>query len=146
VQRLTALSVDYSDSGGARPFYFAVGLHRPHMKWSVPERFLDLQRDVAEIALATHRVHQHGVTPWAFYNCTALFDRKQVAAYVNTSAETGHGDVADPDLARTIRRYYYAAVMYADEQIGRLLAGLDAAGLYDTTLVVLHSDHGILGL
>ena len=141
LRRVAALGAAYRNSGGDQPFYMAVGLHRPHMRWSVPERFLDRQRGVAEISLATHQIHQQGVTPWAFYNCTALFKRKQVEAYVNISAETGHGNVADP-LARTIRRYYYAAVMYADEQVGRLLDGLDRAGLYNTTLVVLHSDHG----
>ncbi|MES2569400.1 MAG: sulfatase-like hydrolase/transferase, partial [Verrucomicrobiota bacterium] len=37
---------------------------------------------------------------------------------------------------------YHAAVSYIDAQIGRLLDGLDAAGLAKNTIVVLWGDHG----
>ena len=37
---------------------------------------------------------------------------------------------------------YDAGIAYADDQLGRLLAGLDALGLADDTLVVVLSDHG----
>jgi arylsulfatase A-like enzyme len=37
---------------------------------------------------------------------------------------------------------YYALITALDEQMGRLLAHLDAAGLSDDTLVVFTSDHG----
>ena len=37
---------------------------------------------------------------------------------------------------------YPAEIAYVDEQIGRLLAGLDAAGLRKKTLIVLTADHG----
>jgi len=40
------------------------------------------------------------------------------------------------------RRAYYAAVSYVDEHIGALLDELDAQGLTDSTIVVVHGDHG----
>ncbi|MBA2666552.1 MAG: sulfatase-like hydrolase/transferase [Trueperaceae bacterium] len=42
----------------------------------------------------------------------------------------------------TMRRDYHANVAFADEEIGRVLAALDALGLRDRTLVVFASDHG----
>jgi iduronate 2-sulfatase len=40
------------------------------------------------------------------------------------------------------RRGYYAAVRYTDSLIGGLLKGLDDLGQTESTVVVLHSDHG----
>ena len=37
---------------------------------------------------------------------------------------------------------YDAEIAYADAQVGRLLAALDAAGRRDDTLVVVMADHG----
>jgi arylsulfatase A-like enzyme len=45
------------------------------------------------------------------------------------------------DLANYIARYD-GEIRFVDEQIGRLLAGLEPLGLADDTLVVLTSDHG----
>ena len=42
----------------------------------------------------------------------------------------------------TARRAYYASVAETDEQVGRLLAALEGAGLGAETAVVLHADHG----
>jgi choline-sulfatase len=43
---------------------------------------------------------------------------------------------------RRARRGYYGCVSYLDDQLGAVLAGLDAAGLRENTVVVLTSDHG----
>ena len=48
---------------------------------------------------------------------------------------------AGTDLAHLIN-LYDGEVRYADEQVGRFLAALDAAGLADKTVVVILSDHG----
>ena len=45
-------------------------------------------------------------------------------------------------IAQQWRFTYYAAVAWVDSQIGRVLDELDHLNLTDTTLVVLHSDHG----
>ena len=43
---------------------------------------------------------------------------------------------------KELRRAYYAAVSYADYNIGRLLDKLSDLGLADSTVVVLWGDHG----
>jgi arylsulfatase A-like enzyme len=37
---------------------------------------------------------------------------------------------------------YYAGVSYVDEQIGRVLTVLSELGLDQSTVVVMHADHG----
>ena len=59
----------------------------------------------------------------------------------------GHGRArfAAPLARRTQREelaQYYAAVSFIDEQVGRVLDALDAAGVRDDTLVIYTSDHG----
>jgi len=43
-----------------------------------------------------------------------------------------------------MRRAYYGAISYMDEQVGRLLSELDNLELRDDTIVVFVSDHGYL--
>ncbi|MBI3770098.1 MAG: sulfatase [Deltaproteobacteria bacterium] len=54
--------------------------------------------------------------------------------------------VANPNpscaLAERYRAAYDGAIVYLDEQIGRLVAGLKARGMYDDTMIVLTADHG----
>jgi len=51
-------------------------------------------------------------------------------------------DPPEPFKARFGTRPYDGEVAYADEQLGRLIATLKSRGLYDSSLIVLMSDHG----
>jgi len=54
-----------------------------------------------------------------------------------------HHDYLPPERLRGVFDHPYAGeVAFVDEQVGRLLAELDAAGLADETLVVVTADHG----
>jgi arylsulfatase A-like enzyme len=48
-----------------------------------------------------------------------------------------YADVADPNL-----RAYYAMVTAMDDEIGRIVAALDARGMRENTLIVFQSDNG----
>ena len=51
----------------------------------------------------------------------------------------------DPDAERhsnTLKELYLGGVSYADHQVGRLLVGLQDAGILDDALIVITSDHG----
>ena len=43
---------------------------------------------------------------------------------------------------RLARRAYYASTAGMDEQVGRLLQALEEKGLENSTVVILHGDHG----
>ena len=51
------------------------------------------------------------------------------------------GDWTDDDF-RTVRAVYWGMISEVDLQIGRLIDGLVAAGIYGDTIVALTSDHG----
>ena len=123
----------------SRPFFMAVGLHRPHMDWVVPPSFLARQPPAPEIPLASHPRFPATAPDWAFYNCTELTARSRLrsahaAIQPNTPLSTA--------IAGNIRRNYYAAVEYMDAQVGRLLDALDKLGLTNSTALVFHGDHG----
>mmetsp|Transcript_25651 Transcript_25651/g.45535 ORF Transcript_25651/g.45535 Transcript_25651/m.45535 type:complete len:273 (+) Transcript_25651:2-820(+) len=61
---------------------------------------------------------------------------------INTYKNPGPRKHFDPDVVRELRRGYYAAVTWADEQIGRVLREVDSLGLRDSTAVFFHADHG----
>jgi len=52
-----------------------------------------------------------------------------------------HAPIPDAG-ARAMRRAYHACMAFADDNLGKVLARLDAKALAPTTLVVFHSDHG----
>ena len=45
-------------------------------------------------------------------------------------------------VSQHLRRAYYASVSFTDDNIGQLLASLQASGAEDNTVVVMHADHG----
>jgi arylsulfatase A-like enzyme/uncharacterized membrane protein YbhN (UPF0104 family) len=47
-----------------------------------------------------------------------------------------------PSLAAEMQELYKGEIAYLDENFGRLLAQLEALGLYDDTVIVLVADHG----
>ena len=125
----------------SRPFFMAVGLHRPHMDWIVPPEFLAKQPPPSEIALARHPVvpEETAAAAWAFYNCTELTGRARLAkvgAHIEATA------ALPTALAQNVRRQYYSAVEYMDSQVGRVLGALDELKLTDSTVTVFHGDHG----
>ena len=121
----------------ARPYFMAVGLHRPHMDWVVPPSMLARQPPAGQIELAQHPLVPNDTlaSRWAFYNCTELTQRARLKA---AGAHIEPDQALPTAVAQTIRRQYYAAVEYMDSQVGRLLDGLDALHLTNSTLVVFH--------
>lgn len=107
----------------AQPFFFAVGLHRPHVPLILPERFLQMYQP-ADIPLP----------PVAAADAPPLPPRALRGLAVGPQIEPGQAQQAIAN--------YYAAVSYIDAELGTLLDALDRLELWDDTVVVLLSDHG----
>lgn len=104
------------------PFFLAVGFYRPHMPATAPSgAFTPYPLDSVHLPNDPAEHLQHIPEP--------AFDRR-----LQTKANL--------DDLRRFKRAYLATITYVDQQIGRVLAGLDELGLWDNTIVVLWSDHG----
>lgn len=109
------------------PFFLSVGFRKPHLPFRFPAPFLDLFPAEELIPVAAHPTLDASVPTLAHHD-----GAPQTSPFVAVSNTT----------AQRWRRYYYAAVSWMDTQLGRVLGELSALGLDESTLVVMHSDHG----
>lgn len=85
--------------------------------------------------------------PWASRYSGVDFDVPRAPADAGNAFEREWGEVTrgadldEADLQRSFRMYH-GCVAWLDEQVGTILAALDEAGLRESTIVVLTTDHG----
>lgn len=105
-----------------QPLFLKVSFARPHSPYDPPQRYADMYRD--------KEVLPPRIGDW----CGRFADRppKKDAAF---------GDYG-LDHALESRRYYYGAITFVDDQIGRIIEALKEKGIYDNALIVFLSDHG----
>jgi arylsulfatase A-like enzyme len=113
-----------------KPFFIGCGFSKPHSPPEAPQRFYDLY-DPAKIPLPPDFAAWPTVPPG--------FPK---AAIRMRNADLFIGRGASPDEARQVIRAYLASISWADENLGRVLAELDALGLRENTVVVFVADHG----
>ncbi len=115
-----------------KPFFLAVGLEKPHLPFVAPKKYFDLYSPES-IELPPDMKAPDGAPQLALTNYAEL------RAYPGVPKKT---EPFDEPFAKGLIRGYYAATSYADAQVGRLLAELDALKLRDNTIVILWGDHG----
>lgn len=114
-----------------RPFFLAVGYHKPHLPFVAPKRYFDLYHR-ERINLADNPFPPRQVPACAMYNWNDLRHYYGVPKV---------GPMPD-DLARELKRAYYACVTYVDAQIGRMIDELERLELRDNTIIIVWGDHG----
>ena len=129
-QRVQRRSTEVTDSAltwikaqkqrSGRPFFYMVHYFDPHLTYDPPARFRE------KFALPADRT----VDPDLFGTERDMIKLRQGRL--------------DPSLLPLYRleHLYNGEIAYTDEQVGRLLAGLQEMGLDDSTVVVLTADHG----
>ena len=165
--RMTTQAVSaIKDLGAAKkPFFLGVGYRRPHLPFVAPRQYYDLypDKDAKWLLPKSSQPPMDGPV-LGFYNSTNYApppgkgSRWQVPpllrpqsraealscagyelrSYLGVPQRGPFGD----DLTRDLRRAYAACVSYVDAQIGRLMTGLEEAGVDENTVVILLSDHG----
>lgn len=108
------------------PFFLGVGMLRPHLPFVAPGRFYDLY-PLDKIPMPDNPAGDLDDIPEA---------HKGVRPYLWQHAKM------DEKGIREARRGYYASTSFMDEQVGRVLDGLDRLGLAGNTIVVFWGDHG----
>jgi len=114
-----------------KPFFLAVGFRRPHLPFSAPRKYWDMQK-AERIGKVANPLRPENAPQ------IALHDWKELRGYTDiprlgklTDAQTAH-----------LRHGYYAAVSYTDAQIGKVLAELERLDLRGRTVICLWGDHG----
>lgn len=119
------------------PFFLAVGFHKPHIPFRIPQEYLSLY-PLDQMTLVPDP-DVPAKLPTVAYNPWMDLRKRDDVQKLNTSFPYGP---IPKDFQLRIRQHYYAAVSYMDAQVGRLLCALDELGLANSTMVVFTSDHG----
>ncbi|MBT3286982.1 MAG: sulfatase-like hydrolase/transferase [Victivallales bacterium] len=108
------------------PFYTYISFLAPHDPRSMPKQYLEMY-DPATISLPKNFMGGHP------FDTGALHIRdEQLAGFPRTPKETRQ-HIAE----------YYAMITHLDAQLGRVLAGLEAKGILDDTILVFAGDNGL---
>jgi arylsulfatase A-like enzyme len=110
-----------------KPFFLAVGLHKPHMPWNVPKKYYDLfPLDSIELPPVQKD------------------DLKDIptGGIKMAKPDGDHAQVLKSGRWKEAVQAYLATIAYCDAQIGRLLDAFDKSDYKDNTVIVFWGDHG----
>ena len=121
---------------GARPFFLALGLVRPHRRWIAPARYFDLYPPESVVLTPTPDDDLADVP------AIAVKTQPQPLPGLPLLGREPPGLVRDPALRRQAIAAYQACVSFADAQVGLVLDALDRNDRWKDTVVVLVGDNG----
>jgi arylsulfatase A-like enzyme len=119
-----------------RPFFLALGLVRPHVRWVVPQRYFALYPPDS-IALRPTPADDLVDVP-----AIAVKTQPQPLPGLPLAGREPPGLVHDPGFQREAIAAYQACVSFADAQVGVVLDALDRHDRWKDTVVVLVGDNG----
>jgi arylsulfatase A-like enzyme len=125
--KIVQYGIDQLGKSQDRPFFLAIGLHKPHMPWNVPRKYYDLH-PLDKIQLPPHREDDLNDVP--------------PAGVKIAKPERDHRAILESGRWKEAVQAYLAAISYADAMIGRLIDGLDKSAYRDNTIIVFLGDHG----
>jgi arylsulfatase A-like enzyme len=118
-----------------KPFFMGIGFVRPHTPMHAPDKYFDLF-PIEDLKLDTWKKNDKKDTHWA-----ANFDANlKGTKYYRLLLESYNGD---REIAlKHFLQAYLACVAFVDEQVGKVLEGLENSKFKNNTIVVFTSDHG----
>lgn len=118
----------------SRPFFLQMSFQRPH--------------DPYAPSLGRERLYEPDKLPLPD-NADDYLERRMAGKPLfqrdYSGLPAGEGYPYRPESKADLRKqmaYYYSLITTIDEQIGRVLAQLEASGELDNTIIVYHADHG----
>ena len=110
-----------------KPFFLALGLHKPHMAWDVPKKYYDLF-PLESIELPPTIENDLSDVP--------------AAGIAMAKPRGDHRKILDSGRWKDAIQGYLAAIAYCDAEIGRLLDAFDQSPYVSNTIIVFWGDHG----
>lgn len=111
----------------AKPFFLAVGFHKPHPPFIVPKKYFDL-----------HPLETIELPPFKADD----LDDLPAAGKRSGIGQGTHAMIVQAGKWKEAVQSYLAAISFVDGQIGRVLDALEKSPHRDNTIVVLMGDHG----
>jgi uncharacterized sulfatase len=115
--------LEQRDAG--KPFFLAVGFHRPHLPFVASAKYFDLY-PLEAIQLPAEPADDEADIPLPACN----------------GAVPGYALKTTPEQRRAAIRAYLATVSSMDAQAGRVIDALTRLGIAEKTIVIFTSDHG----
>lgn len=127
--KIVQYGIDQLQKRHERPFLLTIGLHKPHMPWSVPRKyFAPHPLDKIELPPIPPRGDDLSDLP--------------PSAVAMAKAQGDHRQMLESGRWKEAIQAYLASISYADAMVGRLIDGLDKSQYRENTIVVLWGDHG----
>ena len=123
-----------------KPFFMAVGLHKPHLPFVAPKKYWDLYNR-ADMPLAEFQEHSKNGPEIAYHRSGELRNYTDIPEFA-TFNEPGNYVRLKKEKQQELIQGYYASVSYTDANVGILLHTLDSLGTLNNTIIVLWGDHG----
>lgn len=123
-----------------KPFFFAVGFHKPHLPFVAPKRYWDLYNR-EDMPIAEFQEHAENSPQIAYHKSGELRNYTDIPAAATRSESTLNVGLT-LEKQKELVHGYYAAVSYTDAQVGILLDQMEALGLMKNTIIILWGDHG----
>ena len=108
----------------SEPFFIWHNFWGPHEPYYVPQKFLDLYKDIS-------------IPPWPNYKWPAQSVPGSHQFYISPSASHLTWD----DWEEAVK-HYYAYVTLIDAAIGKMIRHLEQKGILDNTIIIFMADHG----
>ncbi|XP_022256720.1 iduronate 2-sulfatase-like isoform X2 [Limulus polyphemus] len=134
---LKHFATTYDSENCVKPFFLAVGFHKPHIPLKFPLEYLDLY-PLSSVSLAPDPRYPSDMPPVAWNPWMDLRKRDDVKNY---KVSFPYGELPEK-FQREIRQGYFASISYMDDLVGQLLGTLEETGFASNTLVVFLGDHG----
>ena len=137
IETLATLEEEFA-AGDTRPFFLAVGFHKPHLPFVASEQFFDLYPE-SVVQLPPDNQPPAGMPPIAWSNYGELLAYKDQSRLNQSGAP---GTVLPEWDVLALRRAYYASVSQTDAMLGKVIAALDASPFAKNTVISFWGDHG----
>jgi len=123
------------------PFFFAVGIAKPHLPFIAPKKYWDLYKR-ADIVLEPFQEQNTNPISVAYHNAGEIRAYTDIPADIAATQQKGFGLALSTEKQKELIHGYYAAISYTDALVGQLLNTIDSLGLASNTIIVLWGDHG----
>ena len=126
------MAVDFLTRHAGKPWFFSFNCFAPHHPFDPPAEYMK-RYDPADMPLPLY--HEGELKGKPFYQRLDHEWAHNEEGYFHV------GGMSDEDH-RQVKAAYYAMIEHIDDEVGRMLAALEATGQADNTIVIFMSDHG----